>query len=302
MVSAFLDNFNPFRQDILYGISASRETYVFAFIEKEYANQTEQVKAHYRDPVEGETYPDDFASDVYNTIEAEGCYINSYNDPITSGDFSDANRILTAAPTNDRIKLYINSLAQTKYAVENIGVATLRSLAKGDDKLLHAGLDQITAEDLVATRLHLAVRRACKFGIEYIASKSEAVVHYILDGIKPEDVVDKKTYEVMGGGQGVPITTSEIRYMFRKWFELKERAIARKIIFYRDQSEVRAPWYDAPAMWLPYAEHRLDKFLSGNPRLSLTQENAVEAFRRHLTANRPTEALQKFFSLPTKTD
>lgn len=299
-MSAFLTNFDPFRHDVLYGLQAPRETYVFAYIEMRYSNLTPGEKSKYYDLEDDDKFPDDYASEIYTQIEKEGTYINSYNDPITSGDFSDIDDIRLAHPANARINHYHGVLSQTKYTVERVGAATLRSLAKGDERVATAtGVDSLDPDQLAALRLHLAVRRACKFGIEYISRQRDAVVHYILDGIKPEDLVNKTTYGVMGGAKGVPITTSEIRYMFRNWYSLKRMAMARKIIFYRDQAEVRAPWYSNPDLWVPYARHRIDKFVQANPHLSVAKDNLVESFGRLSAAGRSTEALQSFFALET---
>jgi hypothetical protein len=299
-MTAFLNNFDPFRHDVLYGLQGSRETYVFAYIEKIYQAQPPEAKARFGAMEEGDQFPDDFASEVYTAIEKQGTYINSYNEPITSGDFSQIDRITLARPTEPRILHYHQLLSQTRYAVQRVGAATLRSLAKGDDRLASAtGTATLSAQQLAALRLHLAVRRACKFGIEYISRQREVIVHYILDGIKSEDVVNKTSYGVMGGTKGLPITTSEIRYMFRNWFDLKNQAIERKIMFYNDQAEVRAPWYDAPTLWLPYAQHRVDKYTRANPRLGWTEDNHVEAFRRLSAQGRASDALQHFFVLPT---
>jgi hypothetical protein len=49
------------------------------------------VKGRYDALEDGDQFPEDFGCQVYTMIEKEGTYINSYNEPITSGDFSDVN-------------------------------------------------------------------------------------------------------------------------------------------------------------------------------------------------------------------
>jgi hypothetical protein len=102
-MSAFLTNFDPYRHDVLYGLQASRETYVFAYIKKTYEAESEQEKQKYDLPDADDGYPEDYASDIYTKIEKEGTYINSYNEPITSGDFSDVDDILLAKPSNSAL-------------------------------------------------------------------------------------------------------------------------------------------------------------------------------------------------------
>jgi hypothetical protein len=129
------------------------------------------------------------------------------------------------------------------------------------------------------------------------------VVHYVLDGIDIPSVVGKGTYGVMGGANGVPITTTELRFMFRYWHRLKAAATNRKIIFYSEQKAVTAPWYQGANLWLPYAKHRINKILDVNPRPKTKEyEKIFEAasrFEQKANAGRATEALQIFFSMET---
>jgi hypothetical protein len=303
-MSDFTNYFNPFRRDILYGLQASRETYVFAFITEEYRGLSQEQKDHYRSLEGAETFPDDFASETYNHLEDAGIYVNSYNEPITSADFRNLDAIVLGKPKSGFIDDYQSSLENTKYAVQKIGAATLRSLSKGDSKLLElTGKDKIPAKDVANLARHLAVRRACKHGIHYILSQTNAVVHYVLDDIDIQSVVDKTSYEVMDGASGVPITTTELRFMFRYWHQLREKAEEGKIIFYLNQKRAKAPWEKSPDLWLPYARHRLNKIVNVNPKPTTPDyikiAQAALKFEQHVQAGSPGRALKTFFSVAT---
>ena len=295
----FLDTFSSYRNDILYGTQASRETYVYAYIAEAYQQEDADFKVAH--PLQDdETFPETYDDKVHDRLEKSGVYINSYNEPITSADFRDLDRIRMGQAGNVRITAYLASLQRTKYAVDKIGAATLRSLIKGDDTLKDAtGMDAIPKEDHAALIQLAAVRRACKFGIEYISQRSDSVVHYILDEIIAKDVVDQTTYSNFLGKKGVPITTSELRFLFRNWYHLKYRAMNKRLYFYKDQKFVRAPWYGDPALWLPYALYRVEKFEAANPRPPVRQDNLVASFRHNMAIKRPTQALQSSFALKT---
>ena len=106
------------------------------------------------------------------------------------------------------------------------------------------------------------VRRSCKFGIQYVTEilQGGAKVHFILDYMPSEDVIlGKKKLDDKGkeSKQGrVPITVSELRFVFRNWSRLQSR-----IIFYKHlQKQAFAPWEINPAGWKKYALERYEKY------------------------------------------
>jgi hypothetical protein len=108
-------------------------------------------------------------------------------------------------------------------------------------------------------------RRACKFGIEHILQLASnynepCLVHFILDEMVQTEVAAKQV-KTNGDHQPriVPITFSELRYVFRNWDRL-----ADKVVFYRNQKVCPAPWDDdvTPAnkqAWANYATRREQK-------------------------------------------
>lgn len=112
-------------------------------------------------------------------------------------------------------------------------------------------------EALASARYMLALRRACKFGIAFVATNDAflsqgAKIRFLLDGLDMGKVATKETLNRKGevllrdlGSLGretidsiyVPITTSELRYTFRHWDELQ-----KVVYFYVAGNSVEPPW------------------------------------------------------------
>jgi hypothetical protein len=164
--------------------------------------------------------------------------------------------------------------------VAKIGVATFRSLSKGDSNLTQAGFPQLTEEQLGELRFFLAVGRACKYGIDYVLTRPVAEfrtidfvkmsgapkLHYVLDEITSASVAEKKKFPLSAfaqydpgrGGKkierpGTPITTSELRYLFRTWHTHKAH-LGNRLFFYRDQNVTAPLWDQDPDPWIKYAQ------------------------------------------------
>jgi hypothetical protein len=119
----------------------------------------------------------------------------------------------------------------------------------------------------------LQIRRACKFGIEYIIGRNNTV-HFVLDipvrdihgndqdqlsgtYMKDKDIVKKKTLHP----NYVPITTSELRLCYRNWGTWGPTGHLK---FYKSLQEVNAPWVDNAAGWAEYDRHRQLKQLKND--------------------------------------
>ncbi|PED41285.1 RHS repeat-associated core domain-containing protein [Bacillus cereus] len=96
-------------------------------------------------------------------------------------------------------------------------------------------------------------KRGSKLGLEIAASNQRTKIHFVLDGLNIEHVVNKtkeQTNEMMGRllGPGESITASELRYVYRNWDRLKNR-----VSFYRDNEKLdKAPWEENPSVWGAY--------------------------------------------------
>ena len=77
----------------------------------------------------------------------------------------------------------------------------------------------------------------CKSGLEMAVIDPKVVIHFLLDGIDMDRVIDK----IRG------ITGSELRFAYRN----KER-LAGKIFFYEKGKQVAPPWEQDPTLWDNY--------------------------------------------------
>jgi hypothetical protein len=329
----FRDTYDPDRGDIVYGLDKTREKYFDHWIRERLARDLEEAIEDegldtIDDPDKAEYYtenPDDYEADKKRLLEWQALIaayrdesapldlkkreekrggldrklptINLYNDPILAASYRDPSRIdLRGKGGDPRIASYQDVLHRTRYAPRHAGGAGLASLGKGEETLQAKRIEDIEQTLLVDLLGTVAIRRACKFGIEYVA-KSAGTVHYALDGIVMPEVLAKKTYPLFGGHVGVPITTSELRFMFRQWRNLGPRAAQGRLLFYRAYATCDAPWVSDPAQWLPYAQHLADRF-AGSPA-GATHGIQLQEFRR-LAAVHPGQALAKFHELPVK--
>ena len=284
----FTQEFQHDRGDVVYGISDERMRYLTAWADGKVAEvEAAKARGDYG-PYEQAEYRSDLDS-ARNLPMRSKLMINDYNEPVARGDFSNPAQPNLYHTYDHEVRDYRDELLQHgKYAPALVANVDVQGLAKDDDRIGGGPVSQNAVEQ--AYRVH-AVRRACKFGIEYISSLPGAArVHYVLDGIDMDEVVNKATRALWVGTVGVPITTSELRYLFRKWSRYKD---TQRVIFYRDGMSTRAPWLEEPAKWLPYAHDRVEKYWQRgqvNPAL------AVE-FTRHYLANRPGPALFTFFRM-----
>jgi hypothetical protein len=232
----FAANFDPFRGDVVYGRTEARAEYLEKFLE---SYQVKILQRKY-----GKTFG----------VYTKGYFINDYNEVITKGDLSCPSK--PKLYTNSKaLEHYKSLLEKSKYAPATVADRDWRGVAKGD-KTVQADSVRTDEEWTALTEVY-AVRKACKFGIEYISSFLGAKVHYALDGINLQEVVGKADRNLWTGKQGIPITTSELRYLFREWGRYRDNV---NLIFYIGRGEVPAPWVSSPQEWLPYAMQRVDKY------------------------------------------
>ncbi|MBS9440749.1 hypothetical protein [Photorhabdus heterorhabditis] len=91
-------------------------------------------------------------------------------------------------------------------------------------------------------------KRGSKLGIEMAAKNGRTKIHFVLDGLNIEQVVNKtKGSDSFEAGPGESITASELRYAYRNRERLGDR-----IHFYKDDKEAIAPWDENPELWQNY--------------------------------------------------
>jgi hypothetical protein len=204
--------------------------------------------------------------------------INTYNTSLKSSLFAvhGTTVAVTAPSSTNRWKSdYATKLnAKAKYAPSTVGgdlsadAGLLASLKKGRSTLATTS----STADIAAAAKELAIRRSCKFGIEY-AITLPAYIHYILDGMDMKKVANKELFDktiTIGSGSGarsisfkkMSICTSELRFLFRNWQRIKA---TNRVLFYWKYKTTPAPWEDdvgypeSMVLWADYAHHRVEK-------------------------------------------
>ena len=140
-----------------------------------------------------------------------------------------------------------------------------QKLVKGiqkDNPALKPSADSIARGDFDDQIKNFGVRRACKFLI-YDAIQNGRKVAYVLDDLDLTEVVEKKARLLdpdHSSRRKVPVCTSEIREIFRRWDMLKDH-----VVFFRWFRKAPAPWesdyFDRHAYrnWSGYAKQRAAK-------------------------------------------
>jgi hypothetical protein len=307
----FFLNYVPERCDLVYGLADPRNSYLDAYLKW-------WLEHVYKDKFPGETLgkstPEVRKETARKTVydATERSKINWYNDPITKGSFNDLDSVefktkLARLGAND----YLRGLEKTRSAVAKIGAASYRSLSKGDSKLTEAGFKQLSPRELGELRFFLAVGRACKYGLDYVLTRStvqfstsaglssgEPKLHYVLDEITSASIAEKQKFKLTAFDDkrpGTPITTSELRYLFRTWHTFKG-LLGNRLFFYRGQNVTTPLWDQDPDPWIPYAQARVAK-LGDAEKKRYAKE--ISEFDSAVSSKNGKQVLEKFFSMTT---
>jgi len=215
--------------------------------------------------------------DAHSYKEKRYAAINTYNTSLKSGNFkAQGTTVTVTAPTsNNQFKShYANALnTHAKYAPSTVSgdlsadPKLLAALKKGRSTLSTAS----ETSDIAAAAKELAIRRSCKFGIDY-AITLPAYIHYILDGMDMKKVANKDLFDktISVNNQNISfkkmsICTSELRFLFRNWQRIKA---TNRVLFYWEYKTTPAPWEDdvgypaSMVLWADYAHHRVEKALA----------------------------------------
>jgi hypothetical protein len=120
----------------------------------------------------------------------------------------------------------------------------------------------------------------------------------VLDEITSKSIAEANDFKLtifMDDRRGKPITTSELRYLFRTW-HVHGKLNGTRILFYRDKKIVPPLWVTEPAPWIPYARKRLEKLSQVNKQ---TYHNQILEFERMAGLKQEAQALEVFFRIPT---
>jgi hypothetical protein len=131
-------------------------------------------------------------------------------------------------------------------------------------------------------------RASCKFGIEYVVKHSppNRRIHFVLDGIGDHDIIRKARLTGHAGQKAVPITTSELRAVYRHWNVYRE-----KVWFYRNFMCVLPPW-ETNREWDKYALYRVHKYMKKLRAAMQAKPDRAEALEHEITGY--VEAAERF--------
>ncbi|MBO1298672.1 MULTISPECIES: hypothetical protein [unclassified Enterococcus] len=96
------------------------------------------------------------------------------------------------------------------------------------------------------------IDRGCKNGIDMAICYPNVMIYFVLDGLDMHDIAGKNRKKKFESDY----TCKELRYIFRHWYELKE-----KVIFFENKKIVKAPWVDGSYVhaWKTYRESRKEQ-------------------------------------------
>lgn len=254
--------------------------------------------------------------------------INVYNEPIHTKTFSVDNSTKTVgAPSLNPVKTthdvntqqlaneYLTALKACKHlgpdsikgAIDDRLVRALQKyakLAKTDFK--PASLSKRVAGKVEYTLYDVAIRRSCKYGVFYFTHVKQATLHYILDEMDIGTIVGKKMLiNDTTQAAKVPICTSELRYIFRHWNQIRDGSLK----FYDGYQQCGAPWADTKwqrhrADWADYAIDRVKKYRTriiasvGNASLLSAFDSAERMFKLGRVPITAKKVIEAFHALP----
>ena len=266
VLSTLADNVDFSRGDLVYGIHSART------IALRTIDSIQNYRWYYADAYNnhyGIGYGDAFAetsTQRKNTEKQE--LVNQH----MSGKNSDVALASSNADSPAFARAYYQGIRNSRYA---------------PTKVFDYRHNQLVAESrrtLADAQKAKAVRKACKFGIGMVSSlppfsTNQAKIHFILDGLGDlGDIAQKKALTSVGRTY-VPITSSELAFVYRFWSQLRNT-----VKFYVNQKEVVAPWLtnwtltgnDGATVqanyqeWQEYGKRRIKKFKGNMPNKTLT--------------------------------
>lgn len=234
------DEFNPGRGDLLYGLAAARGKYL------------DHIELYGTRPLDGYvTMVDDYNTQFYNSVwRKPGCPYNAHT--INQHLLHFRGELMTRQPNSAPVvDDFYGKILKSRFSPVRVSSVKSVSPQKAEKEGFQDSTepkgggvpysaDGYTSDAL--NRSFLAVRRGCKFGIGFVADKvsttrPNAVIHFALDGMRMQSILDKSTFELNLGNTAVPVTTSELRYTFRNWDRFKDR-----VNFYINYVKLPAPW------------------------------------------------------------
>jgi len=219
--------------DLIYGIEDARNQYKRHYLRNkfmEFATIDEYHRTMIPMPASGKE-PEEFSPPQKRDRMTLHLLMQQQNLPKMSGYLGKADakqararddRMQTGLPpqglTHER---YWDAISQTKYSparVTGLGLdpGNYAKLQKQTGKEIRQGEDNTAT--LKEMEYYLAIRRSCKYGLEYVCMTTASAVriHFALDGIDIRKITGKE----LDAGRSY-ITGSELRFAYRKWGRLQ---------------------------------------------------------------------------------
>jgi len=183
---------------------------------------------------------------------------NTHSDNIDRSPLKPTTRHNRKTPTKPStrkhswVELNANSPTPTEQArmqFRDDFIASQMEMGKWGTNFTHHAQKKESGQNKVRT---LLTRRTCKWML-HVASFNNQTVHYSLDGLNLAVIARNEAIQVAGRKAKVPICTSEIRELFRKWDLFKNN-----VIFYKKLQICDTPWGpsqsdEIKAAWATYA-------------------------------------------------
>lgn len=247
-MAAFKDSFDP-KNDLIYGIGMWISRYII------YYETGKKYKAV-------EKIPEKELQMAHKKKEEEKYAINTWNMAITNAQYAllqnDTLQVTTSSSStylSSGTAKYFDQFKNSRYGVSvKGGQVDLQKLKKSNKNLSNSDRHAICA-----AAKDLAIRRSSKFGIQYTVATLNGKIHYILDDIQQNVVLEKSTIKNGSGYEKMPICSSELRFLFRNWGRLKT---SNKVIFWKNYETAQPLWADRvwQADWACYALDRMWKY------------------------------------------
>ena len=140
-------------------------------------------------------------------------------------------------------RAYIDGLMRSRFSPTLVFGASTEDLSSNNN----TGMGVATQSGMNTALWNKAIRNACKYGIEMIGTdpvftSRGAQVHFVLDQLADigKMALKKSLDDIIGRparSDYIPITSSEITYVFRNWTRL-----SNTVRFWVNGLEVQAPW------------------------------------------------------------
>lgn len=244
--------------------------------------------------------------------KSSGYYaINTFNVHLTNASYKEV-----ASPKQVAYIDAFRASPMRTYYSENMSVDKVTGPKLEKYKKSNKFLDRRDPHAVRAAAHDFAIRRSCKFGIQYVTQTLGGTIHYVLDGMTMGAIAARNValrWRTNNSGYTkIPICTTELRYLFRNWNRYKG-----KVRFWENFEEALPPWGRAEHVddWCAYAIGRIVKYwnqikanqdtakyrltqLLGNSATKISTAEEVHQYLERSRSRNPADVIAKFHRIP----